>query len=258
MGLRKVIGAALGLAMSCGAVSVARAADDAVSVFAAASTTRAITEIADAFKAKGLGEVKPTFTNAAALAKQIEQGAPAAIFISADEKWMDYVAERGLIDLTTRVNLLSNRLALLAPTSSTVQAKIEPGFPLAKLLGDGRLAMGNPDFVPLGVYAKGALEKLGVWKDVQGRLIPTTTVMETVNFIERGEAPLGIGFASDVAASAKVKTVALFPEDSHAPIAYPVAMIKGKATPGAKAFYDFLRSDEAAGIFTKYGFKVLR
>lgn len=142
--------------------------------------------------------------------------------------------------------------------ASTVQVKIEPGFPLSKLLGDGRLVMGNPDFVPLGIYAKGALEKLGVWRDVQGRLIPTTTVMETVNFIERGEAPLGIGFASDVVGSAKVKAVALFPEDSHAPIAYPVAMIKGNTTPAAKAFYDFLRSDEAACIFTKYGFKVLR
>lgn len=258
MNFRKLIGAALGLAMAFSGASVARAADEVVSVFAAASTTRAVTEIAESFKAKGLGEVRPSFTNSAALAKQIEQGAPAAIFISADEKWMDYVAERGLIDPASRVNLVSNRLALLAPANSAVQVKVEPGFPLGKLLGDGRLALGNPDFVPLGIYAKGALEKLGVWKDVQGRLIATTTVVETVNFIERGEAPLGIGFASDVVGSAKVKVVAVFPEDSHALIAYPVAMIKGKATPTAKAFYDFLRSDEAAGIFTKYGFKALR
>lgn len=258
MRFRRLMGVALGLTLALGSISTTRAADDVVSVFAAASTTRAVTEIADAFKAKGLGEIRPSFNNAAALAKQIEQGAPANIFTSADQKWMDYVAERGLIDPPSRTNLLSNRLALLAPASSTLQVRIEPGFPLAKLLGDGRLAMGNPEFVPLGLYAKGALEKLGVWADVQGRLIPTTTVLETVNFVERGEAPLGIGFASDVVGSSKVKVVALFPEDSHAPIAYPVAMVKGNATPRTKAFYDFLRSDEAAFIFAKYGFKVLR
>lgn len=236
----------------------ARAGDEAVSVFAAASTTKAITEIADLFKAKGLGEVKPSFTNAAALAKQIEQGAPANIFISADEKWMDYVAERGLIERASRINLLSNRLALLAPTASTAQIKIVPGFPLAKLLGDGRLAIGNPDFVPLGIYAKEALEKLGVWTDVQNRLIPTTTVLETVSFIERGEAPLGIGFASDVVGSSKVRAAALFPEDSHAPIVYPAALVKGRETPAASAFFRFLRSEDAARIFSKYGFTVLR
>lgn len=258
MRFSKLLGAAVACVLAVAGAATARAADEVVSVFAAASTTRALTEIVDAYKAKGLGEVKPVFSNAAALAKQIEQGAPAAIFISADERWMDYVAERGLIDLNTRVNLLSNRLALLVPTSSTIQVTIEPGFPLAKLLGDGRLALGNPDYVPLGLYAKGALEKLGVWQEVRNRLIPTTTVMETVAFVERGEAPLGIGFASDVVGSPKIKVAALFPEDSHAPIAYPVAMVKAKATPKAKAFYDFLRSDEAAGIFTKYGFKVLR
>lgn len=239
-------------------VGSARAGDAAISVFAAASTTRAITEISDLYRAKGLGEVRPTFTNAAALAKQIEQGAPANIFISADEKWMDYVAERGLIDPASRVNLLGNRLALLAPATTTLQVKIEPGFALGQMLGDGRLAMGNPDFVPLGVYAKGALEKLGVWQDVRSRLIPTTTVLETVSFIERGEAPLGIGFASDVVGSSKVKAVALFPEDSHAPVVYPAAMVKGKETPAAAAFFKFLRTDEAAGIFSKYGFKALR
>lgn len=254
----RLIGVALGVAVAVGSVAPARAADDVVTVFAAASTTRAVTEIADAFKARGFGEVRTSFNNSAALAKQIEQGAPATIFISADEKWMDYVAERRLIEAPGPINLLGNRLALLAPVSSPLQVRIEPGFPLARLLGDGRLAVGNPEFVPVGIYAKGALETLGIWTDVQGRLIPTTSALETVTFVERGEAPLGIGFASDVVGSSRARVVALFPEASHAPIVYPVAMVKGNATPRTKVFYDFLRSDEAAAIFAKYGFKVLR
>lgn len=227
-------------------------------VFAAASTTDALNEIAAAFAAKKLGTMVPSYNSSSILAKQIENGAPAALFLSADEQWMDYLDSRKLLAPGTRSDLLGNALVLIAPKGGTTQARVEiaPGFPLAKLLGDGRLAMGDPAHVPAGLYGKAALEKLGVWDQVQNKVAAAENVRAALAFVERGEAPLGIVYATDANASAKVATVGVFPEDSHPPILYPVALVAGHDTPEARAALDFIRGPEAKPIWAKYGFLV--
>lgn len=227
-----------------------------VGVFAAASTTDAINEIGQAFAAKGQGKIVPSFAASSTLAKQIENGAPAAVFLSADERWMDYLAEKKLIVADSRTNLLGNRVALIAPRSSTIEVKIEPGFPLAKLLGDGRLAVGDPAHVPVGAYTQAALEKLGVWESVKDKLAAGDSVRAALAYVERGETPLGVVYSTDAAISDKVRTVALFPADSHPPVVYPAALVAGQDSAEAKAFFEFLKGPEARAIFTKYGFEV--
>lgn len=223
-------------------------------IFAAASTTDAVNSASEAFAKLGKGRITASFAASSTLAKQIENGAPAAIFLSADEQWMDYLDQRKLIAPDSRVDLLGNNLVLIAPADSAVQVTIGPNFPLAGLLGDGRLSVGDPAHVPAGIYAQAALVKLGVWDAVKDRLAAADSVRSALAFVERGETPLGIVYGTDAAISRKVKIVATFPADSHPPILYPAALVAGHETSEARAFLDFLESPDGRAIFARYGF----
>ena len=251
-----IVVAAVVMALCAGFSAPARAADQ-VMVFAAASLTNALTDIGKIFDEKGKGTAVPSFASSSTLAKQIENGAPANVFISADEEWMNHLAEKRLIVPESRFNLLGNRLVLIAPAGSDLKkVDIAPGFPLAKMLGSDLMATGDPDHVPAGKYAKGALQKLGVWAEVDGKLARADNVRAALALVERGECPLGIVYSTDAALSQKVTVVGTFPEDSHPPITYPAALIAGKDTSGARAFLDFLKTPEAKAVFQKYGFAV--
>ncbi|HVI49811.1 MAG TPA: molybdate ABC transporter substrate-binding protein [Candidatus Sulfotelmatobacter sp.] len=233
----------------------AQAADlPEVKVFAAASATDALNEIGAMYAAQGKGKLVPSYASSSTLAKQIENGAPAEIFISADEQWADYLSDRKL--LTGRVALLGNRLALIAPASSKVELGILPHFPLAQVLKDGRLAVGDPDHVPVGIYTKAALTKLGVWTEVEPKLARADSVRAAMAYVDRGECPLGIVYSTDAWVDPKVRIVATFPEDSHPPIVYPAALVAGKETTAAKDFFAFIQSDAAKDVWRKYGFLV--
>jgi molybdate transport system substrate-binding protein len=242
-------------ALIVGFSSQARCAET-VTVFAAASLTNALTEIDNMFAAKGAGTVTPSFAASSTLAKQIENGAPANVFISADEAWMNYLSEKRLLVPDSRFDLLGNRVVLVAPADSNLKVDIKQGFPLAELLGDERLATGDPDHVPVGKYAKTALEKLGVWAGIAGKLARADNVRAALALVEREECPLGIVYSTDAAISKKVKIVGTFPEGSHPPVTYPAALVTGKDTPEARSFLNFLKMPEAKAIFEKYGFTV--
>jgi molybdate transport system substrate-binding protein len=201
--------------------------------------------------------VKASFGSSSTLAKQIENAAPASVFISADEQWMDYLDKRKLLEPGTRADILGNALVLITPKEGAApkHVPIGPNFPLAQLLGDGRLAVGDPSHVPAGLYAKAALEKLGVWESVKGKLAAAQDVRAALAFVERGETPYGIVYATDAIATSKVWEVGIFPDSSHPPITYPAALIAGHATPEAKAFLEFLKGPEATAIFAKAGFR---
>jgi molybdate transport system substrate-binding protein len=247
-------GAAALLAVSLAPAAAPRAETKELTVFAAASLTNAMQDIGKAYEARTGVAVKFSFASSSAIAKQIESGAPADLFISADTEWMDYLQQRGLIDVSTRKDILSNRLVLIAPADSTLQLKIAPGFALAAALGkDGRLSTGDPDFVPVGRYARSALTNLGVWNDVADCLLRAENVRAALAFVSRGEAPLGIVYLSDVGVDRKVRIVDTFPANSHLPIVYPAAVVKG-AKAGAADFYAFMLTPESRAIFEKYGF----
>jgi molybdate transport system substrate-binding protein len=235
----------------------ATAAGNPVVVFAAASTTNAITDIGELFAAKHLGTITTSFASSSTLAKQIASGAPADVFLSANPKWMNFLQEKNAIDAASRVDLLGNRIVLIAPRDSAIKTvAIASGLDLAALLGeDGRLSMGDPEHVPAGMYGKKAMENLGLWPQVQDRLAPMKDVRAALVLVERAEAPLGEVYATDAAISHKVRVVGVFPATSHPPIVYPVAAVAGK-TAAAKTFLDFLASPDARGVFEKYGFDV--
>ncbi len=249
------------LLAACGALavmqtgpSIARAEQtEGPLVFAAASMTDAVTEIADAFAAATGIRVRLSFAASSALARQIQSGAPAAIFVSANRAWMDHVEASGLIEPASRADVAGNRLALIAPTESDLPAEVAATPDLAGLLGDGRLAMGDPDHVPAGLYARQALEALGQWPAIAPRLARTGDVRGALALVARGEAPLGIVYATDAAISERVRVVALLPADSHPPIAYPAALV-GDAGDDARAFLAFLRGAQAQAIFRARGF----
>jgi molybdate transport system substrate-binding protein len=215
-------------------------------VFAAASLKTALDEIAADDKA-----IRISYGASSALARQIEQGAPADLFISADTDWMDYVERKSLIKSDTRVNLLGNKIVLIAPRDGA-----GTGLGLLKQLGDRKLAMANVDAVPAGKYGRAALQKLGLWDDVKGKIAQAENVRAALLLVARGEAPLGIVYATDAAAEPQVKVVAAFPEDSHPPVIYPAALTT-VAKPGAAAFLDRLRGARARPVFEKQGFTVL-
>jgi molybdate transport system substrate-binding protein len=239
---------ALGILLLPGA-----AAADTVTVFAAASLKDALDEGARVYPAKAGDRIVVSYAASSALAKQIEAGAPADLFISADLEWMDYLEQRRLIKSDTRQNLLKNRLVLIAPADSKVSVSIVPGFPLATLLGNGRLAMANPDVVPAGKYGKASLEALGVWKDVRTKVASAENVRAALVLVSRGEAPFGIVYRTDAAADSKVRVVALFPENTHPPIIYPIA-VTAVGKPAAAAFLKWLSEPRARAIFEKRGF----
>ncbi len=229
-----------------------------LTIFAAASTTNALTEIMKLHESRGGGKVSASFASSSTLAKQIENGAPADIFLSADQKWMDYLDQRKLIEPGSRGDLLGNRVVLIAPADSPLKAEIKPGFPLLQWLGEGRLSMGDPDHVPAGLYGKEALTRLGLWKQIEPRLARAGDVRAALALVERGECPLGVVYSTDAAISARVKVVAAFPADSHKPVVYPVGIVVGKASPAARAMLELLRSPQGMAIFKKYGFTATR
>jgi molybdate transport system substrate-binding protein len=230
---------------------------ETVTVFAAASTTNAMTEIGQLFARQGLGGFLPSFAASSTLAKQIENGAPAAVYLSANKKWMDYLGEEGLVDAGSRFDLLGNRIVLVAPMDSPLASvDIVMGFPLEALIAVGYLAMGDPDHVPAGIYGKQALESLGVWGSIHNRIARQKDVRSALALVERGEVPLGLVYATDAAIAGKVKVVGVFPESSHPPIRYPVAVVKDGESPAAKRFLEFLKSPDARAVFEKYGFEL--
>ena len=246
-----VISAVLGLNAAAGAE------DQKITVFAAASTTNAITEIANLFEQSQSVGVRLSFASSSTLAKQIEKGAPADIFLSANPKWMDYLAVKGAIVTESRIDLLGNRIVLIAPKDSSLgHLTVDNTLNLAGLLGEGRLAMGDPDHVPAGIYGKQALEKLGLWNSLKDRIARAKDVRAALVLVERGETPLGEVYATDAAISSKVKIVGMFPEDSHPPIVYPVAVVADSKSDAAGNFIKFLQGQEAMAVFEKYGFSV--
>ena len=232
-------------------------AAEKVLVFAAASLKNALDEINIAWQAETGDSATISYAGSSALARQIEQGAPADIFISADLDWMDYLASKNLIKAESRAELLGNRLVLIAPADSAAQTEIGPDFPLAELLGGGRLAIAEVAAVPGGKYAKAALESLGVWASVEPMLAQTENVRAALRLVALGEAPLGIVYETDAAAEPGVRIVGAFPENIHPPIVYPVAVTSSSTHADAAGFIDFLRSEEARAVFERQGFTVL-
>ncbi len=224
-------------------------------VLAAASLQESLTAAADAWAGKGHPRPVLSFAASSALARQIEAGAPADLFLSADEPWMDAVAAKRLIRPGTRVSFLANRLVLVTPTARPVRLAIRPGMPIVAALGPaGRLAMANPDAVPAGRYGRAALSALDVWGAVKGRIAAAENVRAALALVERGEAPLGLVYATDARASRAVRVVGVFPADSHPPITYPVATLTAATSPDAEPFRRFLLSPEGRGIFARHGF----
>ncbi|EMX2275225.1 molybdate ABC transporter substrate-binding protein [Yersinia enterocolitica] len=233
--------------------SSAMAAD--ITVFAAASLTNALQDIAVQYKKEKQVDVVASYASSSTLARQIEQGAPADLFISADQQWMDYAIDKQQMVANTRFTLLGNELVLIAPKDSKItKVAIDKKTDWKKLLEGGRLAVGDPDHVPAGIYAKESLENLGAWATLAPEMARANNVRSAMALVERAEAPLGIVYGSDAIASDKVKVVGVFPEASHKPVEYPMAIVKGHENPTVTAFYDYLKSPAAAVIFEKYGF----
>lgn len=222
-------------------------------VFAAASLTNVLGELSGQWQKSSGVAVKFSFAASSVLARQIEAGGSADVFISADQEWMDYLQARNLIAKPSRVNLVANRLVLIAPADSRIELEIRRGFDLAGALAGGRLSTGDPDTVPVGRYARSALMSLGAWDQVADRLVRADNVRTAMNFVARGEASLGIVYATDAQIDKKVRVVATFPDHSHAPITYPAAAT-ATAGPGAAEFLAYLRSSEAVPLWKKFGF----
>lgn len=234
----------------------ARAQQRGPVVLAAASLQEAMDDAGRAWAAKGHARPVISFAGTPALARQIEAGAPADLFISADEEWMDHVGARGLLRARTRATLATNRLVLVAPAASKSRLAIATGFPLARALGTGRLAMADPDSVPAGRYARSALTSLGVWPAASARIARAENVRAALALVERGEAPFGIVYATDARASARVRLLGTFPASSHPPITYPMAVLRGSRHAGAEPFRRFLLSREGRAILARRGFAV--
>jgi molybdate transport system substrate-binding protein len=247
------------LILLSGAWDTAAPAQDAkLVIFAAASLKDALDEVNVAFQREKGQATTTSYAASSTLAKQIEAAAPADIFISADLDWMDYLAKRNSIKLETRANLLGNRLVLIAPVNSPVKLAIGPNFPLAQALGNGRLAIADPNGVPAGRYGKAALETLGVWSTIANRLAPAENVRATLALVSRGEAPLGIVYQTDADSDKAVKIVGTFPQNTYPPIIYPMAVVASSTNPAAMGYLAYLKSPAARPTFEKHGFTVLQ
>ena len=241
------------LALFAAAASAPLPAAD-LTVFAAASLKEALDEQGKRFEADTGNRVVVSYAASNALAKQIEAGAPAVMFISADLDWMDYLDQHKLLAQGSRVNLVRNTLVLIAPATSSKALTIGPGFALARVLGSDKLAMANPDSVPAGKYGKAALESLGVWGQVEGQVVRAENVRAALALVARGEAAFGVVYRTDALAEKGVRIVDTFPASSHPAIVYPAALIAGHDSPTAKALLDFLRSPAAKAAWEKFGF----
>jgi molybdate transport system substrate-binding protein len=246
----------LSLAIMLGLTAPAFAAP--VDVFAAASLKNALDAVSEAWKAESGKETKNVYAASSALAKQIEQAAPADVFISADLDWMDYLASKKLIKEDTRKVLLGNQLVLVAAKDSGVKLELKAGADLAGALAGGKLAVGDVKAVPAGKYAKAALEKLGLWASVEASLAQAENVRAALALVARGEAKLGIVYATDAKAEKQVEVAGVFPEDSHPPIVYPAAVVISSKNPDAEAFVTYLSSPKAQEIFAAQGFAILK
>jgi molybdate transport system substrate-binding protein len=228
-----------------------------LTVFAAASLTDAMKDISVQWAKAGHQPLRMSFGSSSTLARQIEAGAPANLFASADEKWMDYLAQKNLIAADTRKDLLGNDLVLVVPADKPMHVTLGPGFDLLALLGpSGRLAVGDPAHVPVGIYAEQALKKLGWWDSISPRLARTDDVRAGLLLVEHGEAPAGIVYTTDAAASKAVMVAGTFPPDSHDPVSYPFAVTKSGDTPETRALLAFLAGPQARAVFVQRGFKV--
>jgi molybdate transport system substrate-binding protein len=227
-----------------------------VTVYAAASLTNALQEVGEAF-AKTTGDrAKFSFAASSTLARQIEAGATASLFVSADEAWMDYLDKKNLLEPGSRMSLLGNRLVLVVPADRPLQVDIKPGGDWLSALPAGRIATGDPAHVPVGKYAAQAFTKLGVWDKVEPRLARADNVRNALVLVERGEAAAGVVYATDAAISKSVKVAGVFPEGTHDAISYPFALLAGKASPEARTLFDFAKGPEAKAIFIRHGFSV--
>lgn len=226
-----------------------------LTVLAAASLRGPLDAVAAAFTKAGGPPVRISFAASSALARQVEAGAPADVFVSADLDWMDYLDSRGLIAAGTRANLLANELVLIAPRDSPVKLTIAPGFAVAQALGGGRLALANPASVPAGKYAKAAFTALGAWASLEGKVAGAENVRAALALVSRGEAPLGVVYRTDALADPGVRVVDAFPAGTHPPIVYPAAAVKGGQVAGAKRFLDHLRSPAARAAWERAGFR---
>jgi molybdate transport system substrate-binding protein len=236
----------------------ASAQDASLTVFAAASMTNALDDINVAFTKATDVKVVASYDASSALAKQIEQGAPADVFISANLKWMDYAADHKLIKPDTRVNLLGNRLVLIAAKNSKLdKIDIGKGFDIAKIIGDGRLAVADVKEVPAGLYAKAALESLGAWTAAEPKLAMAVNVRAALAFVARRQTSIGIVYETDAKIESFVKIIGIFPEDSHEPVTYPVAATAETTNLAVTRYLNFLRSSSAKAIFERYGFSYL-
>ncbi len=260
--MKTALFALLGLLLQVASGEPVQAAEPApahpVLVFAAASLTDVLDEIAATFTSRTHVRIDSSYDSSSILARQIAAGAPAEVFVSADTDWMDYLAQRHLLRPGSRRDIVSNRLVLIAPADSSLRLSIAPGFALATALGvDGRLSVGDPDAVPAGRYAKAALETLGVWDGVKMRLVRAENVRAALAYVARAEAPLGIVYRTDALAERRVRIVGEFPADSHPPIRYPVALTT-RAGPRAAQFEQFVAGPLAAAIFRRYGFSSIK
>lgn len=254
-GLRKLT-LALAIGVSCVAGPAASQPPKEITVFAAASLSNALQDVADTFTRKTGTQAKLSFASSSTLAKQIQSGAGAQLFLSADEAWMNYLEQANLIASDTRRSLLGNGLVLVIPADKTLSVEISNDTAWLKQLPEGRIATGDPEHVPVGKYARQALENLGAWEAVGPRLARADNVRNALVLVERGEAAAGIVYSTDAAASKNVKVATAIPESSHDPISYPVALMKDQDKGEARVFYDFLLTPEARVIFEKYGFTV--
>ncbi|EFE93924.1 Molybdate-binding periplasmic protein precursor [Serratia odorifera] len=243
-----------GIVLASGMVMQASAADK-ITVFAAASLTNALQDIAEQYQQGKNVQVVSSFASSSTLARQIEQGAPADLFISADQQWMDYAIDKEQMVADSRYTLLGNDLVLIAARDAKLdKVAITAQTDWARLLDGGRLAVGDPDHVPAGIYAKQALQSLKAWPRLEPTLARANNVRSAMALVERQEAPLGIVYGSDAVASDKVKVIGVFPAESHKPVEYPMAIVKGHDSPSVSAFYTYLKSPQAAAIFQRYGF----
>ncbi len=235
----------------------AGASETPVTIFAAASTGGAIEAVARDYEAGGGGPVRTVLAASSTLARQIDHGAPADLYLSANVAWMDWLAARSAVAPNSRIDLLGNSLVLIAPADRPFQIAVAPGFALAEALGGGRLAMADPDHVPAGIYARAALSALGVWSQVAPRAVYSNDVRAALVLVERGEVAAGIVYASDARASARVRVVAEFPPDTHPPIVYPLAILRDRDWPTVRDFHRYLQGPRAGAIFRARGFAPL-
>ena len=243
-----------GCVLLCTGLAAANAAP--LTVFAAASLKEALDAQVRSFERASGHRVVVSYAGTNALAKQIESGAPADVFVSADADWMDYVDQRKLLAPGSRVDLLRNVLVLVAPRGSNATLTLRSGFALATALRQEKLAMANPDSVPAGKYGRSALESLGVWKEAEPRIARAENVRAALALVSRGEAPLGIVYRTDALADRSVRIVDAFPASSHPPIVYPAAIVAGSKSPGARPLLDYLASPAARGVWEQHGFVV--